>query len=171
MPLVVIGVAVLGLRLPTGPLGPPRMAAALEGPSRRCTRMCTEEKYVNPVTAFLGRFLPSAEAQARAEADPLAEIDWDAPKAVLNTDELVTALERGLTEREWFVTGRVMPEYFADDFRFQVLFWGGSYAPIERAHRCIKAGTGCTAHTGSGIHYARAPAHCHDCACMHRIQM
>ena len=33
---------------------------------------------------------------------------------------LVAALEGGLTEREWFVTGRVMPEYFADDFRFQV---------------------------------------------------
>ena len=82
--------------------------------------MCSEEKYVNPLTAFLGRFLPKAEAEASDTHDPLAEIDWDAPKADLEMSALVAALEGGLTEREWFVTGRVMPEYFADDFRFQV---------------------------------------------------
>ena len=115
--LAVVGVASLALRLPAGQ---PRIATGSRGLSRCSVSMCSEEKYVNPLTAFLGRFLPKAEAEASDTQDPLAEIDWGAPKADLEMSALVAALEGGLTEREWFVTGRVMPEYFADDFRFQV---------------------------------------------------
>ena len=71
-----------------------------------------EEDYVNPVTEFLGRFIPK---QAPLELG----VDWDQPKTPLPLGELAGALDRGLREREWFVTGKVLPEYFSDDFKFE----------------------------------------------------
>ena len=71
-----------------------------------------EEDYVNPVTEFLGRFIPK-------QAPVVLGVDWDKSKTPLPLGELAQALDRGLREREWFVTGRVLPELFADDFKFE----------------------------------------------------
>ena len=67
---------------------------------------------MNPVTEFLGRFIPK---QAPLELG----VDWDRAKTPLPLGELAQALDRGLRANEWFVTGRVLPEYFSDDFKFE----------------------------------------------------
>eukprot|EP00614_Pseudopedinella_elastica_P012284 CAMPEP_0172610638 /NCGR_PEP_ID=MMETSP1068-20121228/30412_1 /TAXON_ID=35684 /ORGANISM="Pseudopedinella elastica, Strain CCMP716" /LENGTH=396 /DNA_ID=CAMNT_0013414397 /DNA_START=267 /DNA_END=1457 /DNA_ORIENTATION=+ len=80
------------------------------------------EEYTNPVTAFLGNFLPNAGTQSSGDADPdpLQSIDWDEPKAKgLRIEKLTERLDKGLREREWFVTGMVLPELFDDNFFFQ----------------------------------------------------
>ena len=92
-------------------------AAGLLAPMRQSRRVVVinaggEEDYVNPVTEFLGRFIPK---QAPLELG----VDWDQPKTPLPLGELAGALDRGLREREWFVTGKVLPEYFSDDFKFE----------------------------------------------------
>mmetsp|Transcript_229 Transcript_229/g.341 ORF Transcript_229/g.341 Transcript_229/m.341 type:complete len:235 (+) Transcript_229:80-784(+) len=49
----------------------------------------------------------------------LDTIVWDAPKKVgLNSERMSDAINDGLREREWFVTGQGLPELFADDFSF-----------------------------------------------------
>ena len=92
-------------------------AAGLLAPVRcsrrvRVVAAASDEDYVNPVTEFLGRFIPK---QAPLELD----VDWDKAKTPLPLGDLAQALDRGLREREWFVTGRVLPELFADDFKFE----------------------------------------------------
>ena len=90
-------------------------AAGLVPTRRRSVRVLNaggEEDYVNPVTEFLGRFIPK---QAPLELG----VDWDQPKTPLPLGELAQALDRGLREREWFVTGRVLPELFSNDFKFE----------------------------------------------------
>ena len=93
------------------------VATGLLAPVRRSRRVrviaaASEEDYVNPVTEFLGKFIPK---QAPIELG----VDWDQPKTPLPLGELAGALHRGLREREWFVTGKVLPEYFSDDFKFE----------------------------------------------------
>ena len=92
-------------------------AAGLLAPVRRSRRVRVvaaggEEDYVNPVTEFLGRFIPK---QAPLELG----VDWAKPKTPLPLGELAGALDRGLRANEWFVTGKVLPEYFSDDFKFE----------------------------------------------------
>jgi hypothetical protein len=96
-------------------------------------------KYRNVATKFLGNFMQdkgSAAAaaaafsssagnqkqDAAAQGDPLADIDWNAPKlkaGTLNMETLAAVLDAELYEKEWFVTGRVNPIYFAESFRFE----------------------------------------------------
>ena len=79
---------------------------------RRVVAAAGQDDYVNPVTEFLGRFLP--------KQTPLAlDVDWTQAKTPLPLAELASALDCGLRDREWFVTGRVLPELFADDFFFE----------------------------------------------------
>lgn len=80
--------------------------------------------YANPITKLLGQFLPGsgsnggAGAGASDQRSPLDdEIDWNEPKAKVELEEMVRLLDAGIREREWFVSGRVMPALFADDFR------------------------------------------------------
>ena len=92
-------------------------AAGLLAPVRRSRRVrvvaaASDEDYVNPVTEFLGRFIPK-------QAPVVLGVDWDKTKTPLPLGELAQALDRGLREREWFVTGKVLPEYFSDDFKFE----------------------------------------------------
>ncbi|KAL3789435.1 hypothetical protein HJC23_001983 [Cyclotella cryptica] len=55
-----------------------------------------------------------------AQSDPLADIDFNAPKArKMSLDTLAAMLDKELYEKEWFVTGRVNPVYFDDRFQFQ----------------------------------------------------
>ena len=91
----------------TGMLAPVRRRRRV-----RVVVAASEEDYVNPVTEFLGRFIPK---QAPLELG----VDWDQPKTPLPLGELAQALDRGLREREWFVTGRVLPELFSNDFKFE----------------------------------------------------
>ena len=90
--------------------------AGLLAPVRRSRRVvvaaASDEDYVNPVTEFLGKFIPK---QAPLELG----VDWDRPKTPMPLGELAQALDRGLREREWFVTGRVLPELFSNDFKFE----------------------------------------------------
>lgn len=67
--------------------------------------------YSSPVTSFLGKFLPKTDGSAK---------DLDKTKVrKMSIDKMVATLDQGLREREWFVTGNVMPELFADDFFFK----------------------------------------------------
>lgn len=67
------------------------------------------EEYANPVVKTLSRVLPAQR--------PL-DVDWNKPKSSGTPAEMAQRLEAGLRANEWFVTGNVMPEYFADDFEF-----------------------------------------------------
>ena len=91
-------------------------AAGLLAPMRRSRRVVVaaggDEDYVNPVTEFLGRFIPK-------QAPLQLGVDWDRPKTPMPLGELAQALDRGLRANEWFVTGRVLPELFGDDFKFE----------------------------------------------------
>ena len=93
------------------------VATGLLAPVRRSRRVrviaaASEEDYVNPVTEFLGKFIPK-------QAPVVLDVDWDKTKTPLPLGDLAQALDRGLRDREWFVTGKVLPEYFSDDFKFE----------------------------------------------------
>ncbi|KAL9183186.1 hypothetical protein ACHAXT_004973 [Thalassiosira profunda] len=95
----------------------------------RCTLLAAEEgddaemggvdEYRNPATALLSNFMQK-DGDGATAVDPLADIDFDAPKVdKLPLETLATALDAELYEKEWFVTGNVNPIYFSDEFRFQ----------------------------------------------------
>jgi len=71
----------------------------------------------SPLIEFSKSFLPSETVEM--SGGPLDAIAWNAPKRTgLNTERMCDAISDGLREREWFVTGRGLPELFSDDFRF-----------------------------------------------------
>jgi hypothetical protein len=77
----------------------------------------TVEKYRNKATKILAKFLPQ---QKEDGPDPLASIDFSAPKAKkTKLEALAQRLEKELSASEWFVTGKVNPTIFSEDFRFQ----------------------------------------------------
>lgn len=84
-----------------------------------------EEKsteYRNAATSLLSNFMSDEKRMNQEEQDdsnPLAAIDFDAPKLALDLETLAQALDAELYEKEWFVTGNVNPVYFADSFQFQ----------------------------------------------------
>ena len=83
---------------------PPHAARAVEAKS--------------PLIAATSNLLPSPTAAQ--ESDPVMDsIAWDAPKRRgLSTEEMAGALDAGLRERAWFVTGRGLPQLFSDRFSF-----------------------------------------------------
>jgi hypothetical protein len=75
------------------------------------------DEYRNGVTQLLSNFM---QKEKKEQADPLADIDFNAPKvAKMSLERLASALDRELYEKEWFVTGRVNPVYFDNGFQFQ----------------------------------------------------
>jgi hypothetical protein len=77
------------------------------------------EKYRNPVVEALGTLLPTAKQQDAP--CPIDGIDFGVEKrAGMTASAMAEALEEGLSAREWFVTGLVLPELFSDRFAFQV---------------------------------------------------
>ena len=91
-------------------------------PRNSRTITACEYEAKNPVVKALGQFLPDFGGN-KAEAAPsnplLDEINWAAPKQRgLSTTEMAYALDAGLREREWFVTGRGLPGLFSDSFTF-----------------------------------------------------
>jgi len=83
------------------------------------------EMYSNPLAGFLGQFLPSSPSGDNENDSDAADLGpfmdpWDKPKRTgLPIDEMISTLEVGLREREWFVTGNALPELFADEFFFK----------------------------------------------------
>jgi hypothetical protein len=58
--------------------------------------------------------------QPQNNVDPLAYINFDAPKQpILNIHKLAQVLDYELVQNEWFVTGKVNPVYFSNEFQFQ----------------------------------------------------
>lgn len=83
-------------------------------------KMSSVDEYRNAPTAFLANFMQKPEGSEEAKVDPLADIDFDAPKSPkLSLADLAAVLDAELYEKEWFVTGRVNPVYFDDAFQFQ----------------------------------------------------
>lgn len=81
--------------------------------------MDSVDEYRNGVTEFLSNFMQRTPQDGES-ADPLANIDFSAPKvAKMSLEKLAATLDAELYEREWFVTGNVNPIYFSDDFQFQ----------------------------------------------------
>ena len=78
------------------------------------------EEYRNSVTKALSNFM-SSDSMAGKKEDPIAAIDFQAPKIPSSTslETLAAALDYELIETEWFVTGKVNPIYFSEDFEFQ----------------------------------------------------
>lgn len=81
-----------------------------------------DKEYRNTITQVLSNFLPKEEKnEEKTEVvDPLTDIDFAVPKVKKMTlEQMANTLDEELYEREWFVTGRVNPTLFADDFQFQ----------------------------------------------------
>ena len=79
------------------------------------------QEYRNPVTKILSNFMSGGNNNNEEVEVPLTEIDFAAPelKRKLSLEKLAAVLDAELYEKEWFVTGKVNPIYFADTFRFQ----------------------------------------------------
>lgn len=78
------------------------------------------EEYKNAATSFLSNFMQRGKIYEESPKDPLGGIDFAAPKiGKKNLATLASMLDSELYEKEWFVTGRVNPSFFADDFEFQ----------------------------------------------------
>ena len=97
-------------------------AASLSLPSPRAA-LAVETK--SPLIGLMSNLLPgqgedgAAAPAAAAVADPLDEILWDAPKVRgLSTEKMAARIDEGLRAREWFVTGRGLPELFSERFAF-----------------------------------------------------
>jgi hypothetical protein len=77
------------------------------------------EEYRNVVTKVLSNFMQKESMETNA--DPLADINFNAPKipATTSLKTLAAALDCELIEKQWFVTGNVNPSYFSEDFEFQ----------------------------------------------------
>jgi hypothetical protein len=52
------------------------------------------------------------------DSSPLDAIDWNTPKKKLGIEQMADAINDGLVENSWFVTGRGRPDLFSDDFTF-----------------------------------------------------
>ena len=52
------------------------------------------------------------------DPSPLDAIDWNMPKQHLTIEQMADAINDGLVENSWFVTGRGRPELFSDTFTF-----------------------------------------------------
>eukprot|EP00798_Chlamydomonas_sp_ICE-L_P003320 gene3320-13350_t len=96
----------------------PPPSSSTKKPTAANTTGSTSEKYAysDPVNQFLSNFLPPAR-DVDAE---LSDIDFSAPKLMgLSLDVMAEKLREGLTSNEWFVTGRVVPTLFSDEFVFK----------------------------------------------------
>lgn len=87
------------------------------------------QKYRNVATEFLSKFMMSPEdattttsssSTTPTDDDPWTDIDFNAPKKpIRNLETLAALLDYEIYQSEWFVTGRVNPVYFAEEFVFQ----------------------------------------------------
>jgi hypothetical protein len=85
----------------------------------------TNEEYRNVVARFLSQLLPnsnSVSSNSNSNSNILDKIQWSKPKrSKTSLTTLSKDLMKALKDREWFVTGNVVPTFFDDNFAFQVL--------------------------------------------------
>ena len=71
---------------------------------------------------LLSNFLPNDEEDSSDTDEinnPLNSISWNGPKKRgLNPEQMADAINDGLREREWFVTGKGLPELYSENFSF-----------------------------------------------------
>ena len=79
------------------------------------------EEYKNVATKILSNFFTEEKEDEEEKEDPLKDIDWKAPKytSFTNLETLAQILDYELYQSEWFVTGKVNPIYFSDEFEFE----------------------------------------------------
>lgn len=99
----------------------PTQTAVSSSPQNEETDGTVVQEYRNTVTEVLSNFMQQGGTEnEETEDDPLAEIDFDAPKfGKVDLATLAEILDYELCEKEWFVTGNVNPVYFSDEFKFQ----------------------------------------------------
>lgn len=93
-----------------------------------------DTEYKNVATKLLSNFMSAntktsnsntninTETDTSVDTDPLSTIDFNAPKFNMkrsSIQQLADILDYELSESEWFVTGKVNPIYFSDNFQFQ----------------------------------------------------
>lgn len=79
----------------------------------------SNEEYKDVTTKISSKLLTSSETVTESDDDALSSINWSIPKVTgLTTEEMAQKIEKGLRRDCWFVTGRSMPELFADSFTF-----------------------------------------------------
>jgi len=104
---------IAGRREVIGAFGLAALGTLLPSPAR-----AGDEEYKDAATKISSKLLTSAETAAES-ADALASVNWAAPKVTgLSTEEMAKRIDAGLRRECWFVTGRSMPELFADSFTF-----------------------------------------------------
>lgn len=71
-----------------------------------------------PIIELFKNFLPNDSSEltsAQELNNPLDSISWNGPKKRgLNPEQMADAINDGLREREWFVTGKGLPELYSD---------------------------------------------------------
>ncbi|CAM9928265.1 unnamed protein product [Discosporangium mesarthrocarpum] len=72
----------------------------------------------DPLTTFLGKFLPREPRTSPSAKDLVFNTGPDAKKKNLPATEMASLLEDGLKQHGWFVTGRVDASLFSEDFYF-----------------------------------------------------
>lgn len=84
-----------------------------------------EMEYRNVATKILSNFMnekdSSQSSTEQGATNPIDMIDFNAPKfdKRVNLETMADILDYELYNSEWFVTGKVNPIYFANDFQFQ----------------------------------------------------
>ena len=77
-------------------------------------------QYNNPITSLLGKLLPNEDKGNDGKSLNSTWNNWKANnRSNRSMEQLISVLDQALREREWFVTGNVMTEFFADEFEFQ----------------------------------------------------
>ena len=93
-------------------------ACAATLPYRR-PAAAVEVETKSPFITLFKNLLPDDSPTVAAPSSPLDSIEWDAQKRRgLSTERMAEALSDGLIEREWFVTGKGLPQLFSDSFTF-----------------------------------------------------
>ena len=78
------------------------------------------QQYRNVATEVLSNFMQKKENDSSEESDVIGTIDFQAAKQpIRDLATLAAVLDYELYQSEWFVTGKVNPVYFADNFCFQ----------------------------------------------------
>lgn len=81
------------------------------------------DEYKNAATSILSNFMQK-ENDTDGSFNPINDIDFDAEKlpsyvSKENIELFAQMIDAELYEKEWFVTGKVNPVYFSDNFEFQ----------------------------------------------------
>ena len=95
------------------------IAATLAFPKVSMAAEEGENAAVQTKSALIGATNSLLKDDGDMASNPLDKIDWNKPKKQnLNIEQMADAINDGLVENEWFVTGIGKPEYFSSKFKF-----------------------------------------------------